>query len=140
MQSFILCCRVTAVIAGLEIFKPVYHIIWRWKILTSTLDLKKLEEKARKAGDALREVLVPGFDVNVVDAGLVSKVTVGRDGETIAVYVDFSGTDPSCSFCRMINVVLWKEIIHRIGRRLRKEGFKEIYFLDIRTKSVIEKL
>jgi len=90
--------------------------------------IESLRRKAREAGEALKEVKVPGFDVNVIDSGVVTKITVSRDGDAVAVYVDVTGSDPLCNFCRMINWALWSKVILAMEDKLRALGFREIYF------------
>ncbi|MCS7099324.1 MAG: hypothetical protein RMH84_06635 [Sulfolobales archaeon] len=82
---------------------------------------------------ALSKTEVPGFDIDVVSAGLVTKVRVSRDGSKIAVFIDFTGSDPSCAFCRFINHTLMKTVIERIKDSLRGVGFKEVFVVDART-------
>jgi len=50
--------------------------IWRLK---NESGIETLKRKARKAGEVLKEVKVLGFDVNVIDLGVVTKVAVSRD-------------------------------------------------------------
>ncbi len=96
-------------------------------------DIESLRCKAREAGEALKEVKVPGFDVNVIDSGIVTKITISRDGKAVAVFVDFTGSDPVCNFCRMINWALWSKVLLTMEDKLLALGFKEVYFFDART-------
>ena len=102
--------------------------------------IEDLRRRARKAGEALKEVKVPGFDVNVIESGVVTKVTISRDGSAVAVFVDLTGSDPSCNFCRMINWALWSKVLLAMEDRLRALGFKEVYFFDTRTGFEVRKL
>lgn len=104
------------------------------------LNMEDLRRKAREAGEALREVKVPGFDVNVIDSGAVTKVTVSRDGSAVAVFINLTGSDPSCNFCRMINWAIWSKILLAVEDKLRTIGFKEVYFFDARTGFEVRKL
>ena len=103
----------------------------------ATGDLR-LMELARKAEEALLEVEVPGFDVDLVTSGAVKRIRVSRDGTAVAVFIDFSGSDPSCNFCRFINWNLWQAILERAERRLREAGFKEVAFFDWATGARME--
>ncbi len=98
-----------------------------------------LKRKAREAVEALKEVEVPGFDVNVIDSGVIAKVTVSRDGKAVAVFVDLTGSDPSCNFCRMINWAIWSKMLLAMEERLRALNFKEVYFFDARTGFEVRK-
>jgi len=102
--------------------------------------IEDLRRRAREAGEALKEVEVPGFDVNVIESGVVTKVTISRDGSAVAVFVDLTGGDPSCNFCRMINWALWSKVLLAMEDRLRALGFKEVYFFDTRTGFEVRKL
>ncbi len=68
-------------------------------VFNKDLLMKKLVEVEQ----GLRQVIVPGFDVNVISSKVVVKLRVSRDGDIIGVYVDFSGSDPECYFCRTLN-------------------------------------
>ncbi len=101
--------------------------------------VESLRRKAKEAGEALKEVKVPGFDVNVIDSGVVTKITVSKDGNAVAVFVDITGSDPSCNFCRMINWALWSKVLLAMEDKLRALGFKEIYLFDTRTGFEVRK-
>ncbi len=98
-------------------------------------DLVKL---AMKAEEALSKVIVPGFDVDLVSSGAVKRIRVSRDGRSVAVFIDFSGSDPSCNFCRFINWNLWQAILERAEKRLKEEGFSEVVFIDWATGARME--
>ncbi len=102
--------------------------------------VESLRRRAREAGEALKEVKVPGFDVSVIDSGVVTKITVSRDGNAVAVFVDVTGSDPSCNFCRMINWALWSKVLLAMEDKLRALGFKEVHFFDTRTGFEVRKL
>ena len=89
-----------------------------------------LEARLKKAVAALSKVVVPGYDVDIVSSGVVARIRIGLEGSRIAVYIDYSGSNPGCSFCRFINDNLWRKILGDAKRRLEEEGFREIYFLD----------
>lgn len=80
---------------------------------------------------ALSRTEVPGFDIDVVSAGLVKKVRVSRDGKRIAVFIDFTGSDPKCGFCKFINHALMSSVVRRIKESLRGIGFKEVLVFDL---------
>lgn len=87
--------------------------------------------------EVLREVDVPGFDVDVVSSGLVKRVRVSKDWTKIAVYVDFLSSDPGCPFCKFINHTLMKVVADRIKEALAKLGFREVYVIDLATNAEI---
>ncbi|MCX8185457.1 MAG: hypothetical protein RMI56_03210 [Sulfolobales archaeon] len=86
-----------------------------------------------KVWRALSKTEVPGFDIDVVSAGLVSRVRISRDGSRIAVFIDFTGSDPSCGFCKFINHTLMKTVVERIKESLHGSGFKEVSVVDAST-------
>lgn len=86
---------------------------------------------------ALREVNVPGFDVDVISSGLVKKVRISSDWTKIAVYVDFVSSDPGCPFCKFINHALMKVVADRIKEALTKLGFRKVYVIDLATSAEI---
>ncbi len=90
---------------------------------------KRIEE----ALEALRRVEVPGYDTDVVTSGVVTRVRVSYDGRKIAVFLDYSGSNPGCSFCRFLNDNLWRKILVSAVNELRREGFEVIYLLDSAT-------
>jgi ribosome-binding factor A len=92
-------------------------------------------EKARIVERVLSTVEVPGFDVDVMSSGVVTGFRISRDGDKVAVFVDFLGSDPSCGFCKFINHTLWSKIANLIKERLRDAGFKEVYVVDVRSGS-----
>ncbi|MCE4612000.1 MAG: hypothetical protein F7B17_08530 [Desulfurococcales archaeon] len=105
---------------------------------TAAIGDSKLVELARRAEEALLEVEVPGFDVDLVTSGAVKRIRVSRDGAAVAVFIDFSGSDPSCNFCRFINWNLWQAILEKAEARLREAGFKEVAFFDWATGARME--
>jgi len=91
-----------------------------------------MDEKARLAEKVLSSIEVPGFDVDVVSSGLVTGFRISNDGRKIAVYVDFTGSQLSCLFCKFINNTLWDTIIGEMRERLKEAGFEEVIIVDER--------
>lgn len=75
----------------------------------------------------------PGLDVDVLNSGVVTRFRISRDGGKLAVFVDFSGSDPGRNFCGMINYSLWAKIISMIKGKVRDLGFSEAVVLDSAT-------
>ena len=92
-------------------------------------------DRAKLVEDILRGITVPGFDVDIVSRGAVTRFRISRDGKKVAVFVDFTGSDPGCPFCKLINHTVWSYIVKEIKERLRKAGFEEIYVVDERTQT-----
>lgn len=92
-----------------------------------------LMRKLLEAEQRLRQVIVPGFDIDVISGGIVVKLRISRDGNIIGVYVDFSGSDPGCYFCRTLNESLWRRILKDIYAELLSLGFKDVIFIDYRS-------
>ncbi|AEM38973.1 hypothetical protein Pyrfu_1106 [Pyrolobus fumarii 1A] len=90
----------------------------------------KVVERVEKA---LRRVIVPGFDIDVVSAGIVRLVRVSRDRRRVAIVLDYTGSDPSCFACRFLNWLLWGKLLQRIEEEMRREGFEAVEFFDYRT-------
>lgn len=98
-----------------------------------------LLEKARAAERVLAAVEVPGFDVDLLSSGAVKRIRVSRDGGSVAVFIDFTGSDPSCYFCKFINWSLWRRILRDAADKLKVEaGFREVVFFDWATGAKIE--
>jgi metal-sulfur cluster biosynthetic enzyme len=91
---------------------------------------ESVKRRIADAEAALRRVKVPGYDVDVISSGVVVKFRVSMDGERIIVFVDYSGSNPGCSFCRFLNDTLWKRILSGIREALEGAGFKEVYIID----------
>ena len=68
-------------------------------VFNKDLLMKKLVEVEQ----GLRQVIVLGLDGDVISSKVVVKLRVSRGGNIIGVYVDFSGSDPGCYFCRTLN-------------------------------------
>lgn len=95
-----------------------------------------LLEKLRLVEDLLREVTVPGFDVDVISSGVVSRFRISKDGRKIIVYLNFSSSDPGCPFCKFINHTLWTTIARNIRDVLISNSlFDEVLVVDELTKS-----
>ncbi len=95
-----------------------------------------LLEKLRLVEDLLREVTVPGFDVDIISSGVVSRFRISKDGRKIIVYLNFSSSDPGCSFCKFINHTLWTTIARNIRDVLISNSlFDEVFVVDELTKS-----
>ncbi|MEM4572760.1 MAG: hypothetical protein QXP37_06020 [Zestosphaera sp.] len=69
-----------------------------------------LLSKLRLVEDMLRKVVVPGFDVDVISSGVVSRLRISSDGRRLIVYLSFLSSDPGCPFCKFINHALWTTI------------------------------
>jgi len=95
-----------------------------------------LLEKLRLVEDLLKEVTVPGFDVDVISSGVVSRFRISKDGRKIIVYLNFSSSDPGCPFCKFINHTLWTTIARNIRDVLISNSlFDEVFVVDELTKS-----
>jgi metal-sulfur cluster biosynthetic enzyme len=95
-----------------------------------------LLEKLRLVEDLLREVTVPGFDIDVISSGVVSRFRISKDGRKIIVYLNFSSSDPGCPFCKFINHTLWTTIARNIRDVLISNSlFDEVFVVDELTKS-----
>jgi len=98
----------------------------------------RLLEAARRAVEALQRVSIPGYDVDIVSGGLVKRVRVSRDLGRIAVYIDYTGSDPGCNFCRFISRAAWRRILEEIREVLRSQGYREVVVVDAATGLPIE--
>ena len=98
----------------------------------------RLVEAARRAVEALQGVEIPGYDVDIVSGGLLKRVRVSRDLSRIAVYIDYTGSDPGCNFCRFISRAAWKKIVEEIKSRLEPQGFREVIVVDYATGLPVE--
>ncbi len=91
---------------------------------------ESVRRRIEEAEAALRRVRVPGYDVDVISSGVVVKFRLSMDGERIMVFVDYSGSNPGCSFCRFLNDTLWRRILAEIRKALEGVGFREVYIID----------
>ncbi len=89
-----------------------------------------LRKRIDRAMNALSRVVVPGYDVDIVSSGVVTRIRVRYDGSGIVVFLDYQGSNPGCSFCRFLNDSVWRKILGDAKARLEEEGFKEILFVD----------
>jgi len=87
---------------------------------------------ARLVKSTLRSIIVPGFDVNVVSCSAVTEFRISRDVKKVAVFMDFTGSDPGCPFCKFVNYTVWSYMVKEIKERLREVGFEEVYVVDER--------
>ncbi len=89
-----------------------------------------LRRRIDRAMSALSRVVVPGYDVDIVSSGVVTRIRVRYDGSGIVVFLDYQGSNPGCSFCRFLNDNVWRKILGDAKVRLEEEGFKDILFVD----------
>lgn len=94
-------------------------------------------ELLMKAEEALKSVVIPGYDVNLVYSGIVKKLRLTGDGKLL-VYLDYTGSDPHCNFCRFINWQLWRKILVQAEDALRRENIPSVIFVDWATNARIE--
>ncbi|MEB3772321.1 MAG: hypothetical protein GSR82_01415, partial [Desulfurococcales archaeon] len=66
-----------------------------------------LRKRIDRAMSALSRVVVPGYDVDIVSSGVVTRIRVRYDGSGIVVFLDYQGSNPGCSFCRFLNDNVW---------------------------------
>ncbi len=97
----------------------------------------KVSSMFREIEETLRTIMVPGFDIDVIEAGIVRKLRLTRNG-TLVLFVDYTSSDPGCNFCRFINDQLWRTILGKIKEVLEKAGYSDVVFIDYRTKFIIE--
>lgn len=87
--------------------------------------------KLQLVEDMLRKVIVPGFDVDVVSSGVVSRLRISSDGRKLVVYLSFLSSDPGCPFCKFINHTLWTTIARNIRDTLVSSSlFDEVLVVD----------
>ncbi len=98
----------------------------------------RLLEAARRAVEALQKISIPGYDVDIVSGGLVKRVRVSRDLQRIAVYIDYTGSDPGCNFCRFISRTAWRRILDDIREALHSQGYQEVIVVDAATGLPVE--
>lgn len=96
-----------------------------------------LHEAARRAEAALRGVILPGYDVDIVSAGLVERIRVSYDGSAVMVFLGYKKSDPGCSFCRFISAAAWAKIVESSLHRLRGAGFRHVVLVDADTGAVL---
>ena len=103
-----------------------------------TVSDEELKNKLRAAEETLRGVLIPGYDVDLVSSGVVKLLRISFDGKRLAVFLDYTGSDPSCVFCRFINVQLWARILREARYKLSELGFDDVIFYDWSTGAKLE--
>ena len=95
-------------------------------------------EKFKKAEEALKNVEVPGYGVDIVSSGVVKKLSLVDGASRLVVYVDYTGSDPVCYFCRFLNNYLWQRIVHKAREELKKVGFDQVTFMDFYSGLLLE--
>lgn len=94
--------------------------------------------KLRTVEGMLRRVVVPGFDVDVISSGVVSRLRISSDGRKLIVYLSFLSSDPGCPFCKFINHALWTTIARNIRDTLVSNSlFDEVLIVDELTEAPI---
>lgn len=94
--------------------------------------------KLRIVEDMLRRVVVPGFDVDVISSGVVSRLRISSDGRKLIVYLSFLSSDPGCPFCKFINHTLWTTIARNVRDALVGSSlFDEVLVVDELTKAPV---
>jgi len=88
-------------------------------------------ELFRRAEEALSRVEVPGYDMDLVSAGVVKRLRLSNG--RLIVFLDYYGTDPSCFFCRFINQAMWNTILSKASKELAKAGIENVEFVDYYT-------
>ncbi len=96
-----------------------------------------VHEAALRAERALRGVELPGYDVDIVSAGLVERIRVSHDGRAVMVLLGYKKSDPGCSFCRFISAAAWAKIVESSLEALRGAGFQHIILVDADTGAVL---
>lgn len=95
--------------------------------------------KLRLVEGMLSRVTVPGFDVDVISSGVVSRLRISSDGRKLIVYLSFLSSDPGCPFCKFINHTLWTTIARNIRDVLISSSlFDEVLVVDEFTKSPLD--
>ncbi|MEM1538378.1 MAG: hypothetical protein QXK12_01910 [Candidatus Nezhaarchaeales archaeon] len=87
---------------------------------------------------ALRRVKVPGYDIDVINSGLITRFRFSKDASRIATFVDVTGKTPTCSFCKFISSVLLHTTLKRVKEEVKKLGFNVATFIDAFTGKEID--
>lgn len=95
-------------------------------------------KKLKNAEAVLMNVIIPGYDYDLISSGAVKRLRLSYDMSTIYVIIDYSGSDPGCNFCRFINWQVWKRIFEDAEVKLKSQGFSRVVFVDWSTGSVIQ--
>ncbi|MGC9115337.1 MAG: hypothetical protein ACP5HH_04970 [Fervidicoccaceae archaeon] len=100
-----------------------------------------LLNKLTRAEEALRKVVVPGYNIDVISSGIVSKLRISNDGRKLAVYLNFSSKEPACLFRRFISDTVWSTIAENIRDTLVNISlFDEFLVLDDSSESLLIQL
>lgn len=91
-----------------------------------------------KVEEELSKVIVPGYDVDLISSRVVTRLRLLNGGKKLVVFVDFTGSDPSCYFCKFLNWRVWSRILKDARERLQPLGFEEIEFRDSATLAVVD--
>ncbi len=96
-----------------------------------------VHEAALRAEEALRGVELPGYDIDIVSAGLVERIRVSHSGEAVMVFLGYKKSDPGCSFCRFISAAAWAKIVEASLEALRRAGFRRVILVDADTGALL---
>ncbi|MCS7106565.1 MAG: hypothetical protein NZ902_00400 [Acidilobaceae archaeon] len=88
-----------------------------------------MEAKAAAVERKLSRILLPGYDIDIVSSGLVTRFRISRDGKKVAVFLDYSSRNPRCGFRKVIAGALIDSVVAQIKEAL-KEDFEEVLVLD----------
>jgi metal-sulfur cluster biosynthetic enzyme len=91
-----------------------------------------LLEIEKKALELLKGVKEPVSDVNIVDAGIVSKVEYDPDEKLLTVYLDLARRGSSHPFEMAIEWAVYAHIVREVVKVLEDE-FPEIEVVDSMT-------
>ncbi|MCE4599028.1 MAG: hypothetical protein F7C81_02390 [Desulfurococcales archaeon] len=91
-----------------------------------------------KAEEVLSQVIVPGYDFDLMSSGAVKRMRLSFDKKTLYIVIDFTGSDPSCYFCKFINWQVWNRILNDAASKLRGLGVEEVVFIDWATGAKID--
>ena len=83
-----------------------------------------LPPEVQRVVEALRSVIDPETELNIVDEGLLYGLTV--EGERVQVFLLLARSTPECHFCQSIAVNVQRRILRDTVDVLRKEGFKRV--------------
>ncbi len=89
--------------------------------------------------EVLSHVIVPGYDFDLMSSGAVKRMKLSFDKKTLYVIIDFTGSDPSCYFCKFINWQVWSRILRDSSRKIKDNtGIEEVVFIDWATGAKID--
>ncbi|BAN90481.1 hypothetical protein [Aeropyrum camini] len=92
----------------------------------------------RRVEEVLASTEVPGFDIDLITSGVVKRIRLSRDGSKAAIFIDYTGSDPGCYYCKFINWSLWKRLLADVEAKIKSVGVKEVVFIDWATGAVVE--